>query len=311
MKHFLFNSKLLAVTFLTFAFTSLASAQAVRTWVSGVGDDANICSRTAPCKTFAGALSRTAPKGEIDCLDPGSFGTFTITKALTIDCGGSAAFGGTILDSPGSGITISAGASDVIIIRNLSINGVVQEGFMPGLHGIHFLTGGTLHLENLRISNVTNNCIDVAATGTIIVTIDNTTVSDCGGAGVSISTDGANLVIGDIHALRATNVTTGIAALNGTRMAVRDSNIALASTAINQVGVAGGPSILTVIGSTVAQSMTALESGTGSFIAAFGNSFINDGMVYFQNGGQIFTGTDNATFGQGVTGATSGNVPKT
>src|SRR5215212_11157635 len=65
-----------------------ASAQATRTWVSGVGDDVNPCSRTAPCKTFAGAISKTAPGGEIDCLDPGGFGTLTITKSLTVDCTG-------------------------------------------------------------------------------------------------------------------------------------------------------------------------------------------------------------------------------
>lgn len=65
---------------------SPASAQASRTWVSGVGDDANPCSRTAPCKTFAGAISKTATNGEINCLDPGGFGAITITKSITIDC---------------------------------------------------------------------------------------------------------------------------------------------------------------------------------------------------------------------------------
>src|ERR1700710_1855980 len=70
------------------AMTSAAQAQATRTWVSGVGDDANPCSRTAPCKTFPGAYSKTAIGGEIDALDPGGFGTITISKALTIDGGG-------------------------------------------------------------------------------------------------------------------------------------------------------------------------------------------------------------------------------
>src|SRR5450432_4615171 len=68
------------------AFASLASAQATRTWVSGVGDDVNPCSRTAPCKTFAGAISKTAAGGEINCLDPGGFGGVTITKSMTISC---------------------------------------------------------------------------------------------------------------------------------------------------------------------------------------------------------------------------------
>src|SRR3984957_15015789 len=69
-----------------FLGASAANAQATRTWVSGVGDDANPCSRTAPCKTFAGAISKTAAAGEIDCLDPGGFGALTITKSITIDC---------------------------------------------------------------------------------------------------------------------------------------------------------------------------------------------------------------------------------
>src|SRR4030088_2141980 len=94
---------LLAVLIFTCAFASLAQAQATRTWVSGVGDDANPCSRTAPCKTFAGAISKTAVNGEIDCLDPGGFGAVTITKSITIDC-----------DSGPGGI-LSSGANAVVV----------------------------------------------------------------------------------------------------------------------------------------------------------------------------------------------------
>src|SRR3954469_11854363 len=75
-------------------FASLAQAQATRTWVSGVGADENPCSRTAPCKTFAGAITKTAASGEISVLDPGGFGAVTITKPITIDGGG---IGGSIL----------------------------------------------------------------------------------------------------------------------------------------------------------------------------------------------------------------------
>src|SRR6202163_4382796 len=82
---------------------SFTQAQASRTWISGVGDDVNPCSRTAPCKTFAGAISKTAAGGEIDCLDPGGFGTLTITKGITIDCDSGA---GGILASGTFGITI-------------------------------------------------------------------------------------------------------------------------------------------------------------------------------------------------------------
>ena len=83
-----FKSTIKIVSFLVFvfAFASIAQAQAPRTWVSGVGDDANPCSRTAPCKTFAGAISKTAVNGEINCLDPGGYGAVTVTKSVTIDC---------------------------------------------------------------------------------------------------------------------------------------------------------------------------------------------------------------------------------
>src|SRR4051795_2127947 len=87
---------------------SVAFGQATRTWVSGVGDDANPCSRTAPCKTFAGAISKTAAGGEIDCLDPGGFGTVTITKSITIDCDGTF---GSILASGTNGVNVNDSAT--------------------------------------------------------------------------------------------------------------------------------------------------------------------------------------------------------
>src|SRR5262249_52560355 len=108
------------------AFIVLAAAtmygQASRSWVSGVGDDANPCSRTAPCKTFAGAISKTAAGGEIDALDPGGFGALTITKAITIDGGGGQV--ASVLVAGTNGIVVQAGANDVITLRNLSIKGL-------------------------------------------------------------------------------------------------------------------------------------------------------------------------------------------
>src|SRR5438309_2453304 len=83
----------------------LAFAQATRTWVSGVGDDANPCSRTAPCKTFAGAISKTAKDGEIDALDPGGFGAVTVTKSITIDGSPTGAAG--VLNALTNGVIIN------------------------------------------------------------------------------------------------------------------------------------------------------------------------------------------------------------
>src|SRR5215510_2808881 len=121
MSKFRFTFKIFAIAVFTLAFASLAQAQATRTWVSGVGDDANPCSRTAPCKTFAGAMPKTAPCGEIDVLDPGSFGAVTITKSVTID--GTPFIAGVLASNGTTGILVQASGSDVVTLRGLDING--------------------------------------------------------------------------------------------------------------------------------------------------------------------------------------------
>jgi hypothetical protein len=132
-----------------FFYAAPAHAQATRTWVSGVGDDANPCSRTAPCKTFAGAILKTAAGGEINCLDPGGFGTVTITKSITIDCTGTF---GSSLNSGTGGITVNDSTNTArVIIRGLSINGGVQN--LPGTSGIRFVSGRSLTVENVLIQN--------------------------------------------------------------------------------------------------------------------------------------------------------------
>jgi hypothetical protein len=139
-------------------FAAGAQAQATRTWVSGVGDDANPCSRTAPCKTFAGAISKTAAGGEISALDPGGFGAVTITKSITINGEGTLAG---ILAASTNGIVVNAGPNDVVIIRNVSINGSTN-----GLNGVRFLAGKELHLERVQIYGFTQNGVDFQPSGT-------------------------------------------------------------------------------------------------------------------------------------------------
>src|SRR5438270_8195337 len=125
MRHFIVERLTTIGMFLIIAVP--AAAQATRTWVSGVGDDANPCSRTAPCKTFAGAISKTAAGGEIDAIDSGGYGTLTITKAITID--GHNVMAG-VLASGNNGFTITAGATDVVTLRGLSITSTQAT---PGL----------------------------------------------------------------------------------------------------------------------------------------------------------------------------------
>src|SRR6516162_9659380 len=150
-------AKLLAIVVLG---AGVMFGQASRTWVSGVGDDANPCSRTAPCKTFAGAISKTAAGGEIDALDPGGFGALTITKAITLDGGGGQV--ASVLVAGTNGIVVQAGAGDIVIIRNLRFDGLRGGGNAnAGLSGIKWISGKALHIENCTIFGFNNNAIDI------------------------------------------------------------------------------------------------------------------------------------------------------
>jgi len=154
MRKFRSASYVLAMTIFALLSASVAQAQATRTWVSGVGDDANPCSRTAPCKTFAGAISKTASPGEINALDPGGFGAVTITKSVTID-GGMGQIAG-VLASGVQGIVINATTNDVVILRNLDINGA---GTTLGTNGINIITAKAVYIEHCHIFNFSSNGI--------------------------------------------------------------------------------------------------------------------------------------------------------
>src|SRR5262245_43068385 len=135
---------------------SLAHAQATRTWVSGVGDDANPCSRTAPCKTFAGAITKTATGGYINAVDPGGFGAVTVTKSITIDGEGVQAV---VLASLTKGVIVNA-ATAVVHLRNLSIESPVLPGINQGIDGVDVISAARVHVENCRINGFNNSAIN-------------------------------------------------------------------------------------------------------------------------------------------------------
>ncbi|MBW7973498.1 hypothetical protein [Bradyrhizobium sp. BR 10289] len=171
------------VCVLTLLTANHANAQATRTWVSGVGDDVNPCSRTAPCKTFAGAISKTAAGGEINCLDPGAYGSVTITKSMSIYCDiGTAG----VLHSATNGIVINASATDSVYLEGLDINGAPPTA--PGLIGISFLQGASLHVKNTRIHDQTGSPsghgIAFTPTNSAKLIVENVTITNTGaGAG--------------------------------------------------------------------------------------------------------------------------------
>lgn len=165
---------------LLLAGVSLAHAQATRTWVSGVGDDANPCSRTAPCKTFAGAISKTATGGIINALDPGGFGAVTITKSITLESNGELA---SILASGVNGIIVNATANDTVVLRGISIDGA---GTTLGTNGVRFLNGAKLVIEHCTIQNFSGNGVDFQPSGNAKLVMNETTVNNITGSAVFV-----------------------------------------------------------------------------------------------------------------------------
>jgi len=194
------------------SFEQSASAQATRTWVSGVGDDVNPCSRTAPCKTYAGAISKTAAGGEINCLDPAGYGTLTITKSITVSCKYTH---GSTLNSGGINGFVINGDNVEVVLRGLSINGA---GSTPGLNGIKFVKGASLTVENVDIQNSRsgNGILLEHVAGHVRLTVINTVIVNNGngstGAGIQIQPTGTGSaevsidntqVLGNSHGIRA------------------------------------------------------------------------------------------------------------
>jgi len=218
----------LALFVLTLGISSIANAQATRTWVSGVGDDANPCSRTAPCKTFAGAISKTAAAGEISVLDPGGFGAVTITKAITINGDGTLAG---ILSSLTTAVIVNAGANDVVYLRNLSINGAGN-----GLNGIRFLAGKALHVESCNIYGIGNNTagnghgifVNLTTTGSGLFVKD-TNIKTCAVSGITVQTS-TGFVAGVLDNVRLEGLPTGLLIGNNAFVSVRNSVINLATS---------------------------------------------------------------------------------
>jgi len=226
-----------AVFFGAFILNSPAFAQATRTWVSGVGDDANPCSRTAPCKTFAGAISKTALGGEINCLDPGGFGALTITKAISIACESLEAG---VLVAGTNGIIVAAGASDIVVLRGLDI-----EGLGSGLDGIKFNSGAALHVENCVIRGflgAPGNGIHFAPTATSSLFVHNTIITDnnrgAASAGILVQPTGTGTASGTIDGVRLLRSGNGLI-LDGSQTTGSQMDIALSNSIVSGAPLIG------------------------------------------------------------------------
>lgn len=268
-----------------------ASAQATRTWVSGVGDDANPCSRTAPCKTFAGAISKTATSGEINCLDPGGFGAVTIIKSITIDCKTTE---GGVLSALTNGVIINTPAGSAVHLRGLDI-----DGAGTGLDGIRMIGQGQLHIEDSNIERVTSNGVEFAANGHSELYISNTRIAEAGAEGVLIKTSGAIGINAILSKVEITNSGSGIL-VDGTGNTVA-MNLTLTNSLVsgntgNGVAIksiaAASPVRATVVGTTISANAGigvnangAAASGSGSAIATLGGSAVFGNVTGASNTG--------------------------
>jgi Right handed beta helix region len=260
----------------------ISYSQAKRTWVSGVGDDANPCSRTAPCKTFAGAISKTANNGEISVLDPGGFGEITITKSITLNGDGTLAG----ILSTTTGVVINAGVSGVVVLRNISINGGGDAS-----DGIKYVSGKHVVVENCVISGFKNNGILATLANKGRLVVRNSKINDVKQCGVKISSTGDSITafldhvsiqsdsvgvevdtnaVATLHASSVTNSLVGVRAskngaanLDGCQLLYNDTGVQAVSSA----------SIVRISDCTIMNNNYGIGNGLGTLIS-FGNNHV-------------------------------------
>jgi hypothetical protein len=275
-----------------------AQAQATRTWVSGVGDDANPCSRTAPCKTFAGAISKTTPGGQIDCLDPGGFGAVTITKALTIDCLGTF---GSVLVSGTNGITVAAAATDKVTLRGIDFDGANGSG----LTAIQDNSASQLTVDRCFIHGFSQNGIGVSTSATAELYVTNTLITNVNN-GILLSPSA--VVVGAIDHTTITNPATNGFQVSGGTVDMTISNSVIAQAPGSAVIGSGGTVTIGVDSSSVVLSVTAFSAATGTTINISNDNIYNNVTNFSITGGTINSALNNRTTPGGATNP-NGSIP--
>jgi hypothetical protein len=288
-----------------------AFAQATRTWVSGVGDDANPCSRTAPCKTFAGAISKTAAKGEINCLDPGGFGGVTITKSIAIKC---AHTEGGVLVSGTNAIVINAAATDTVILEGLDVNGIGT-----GLNGIRIVQAKSVKVLKSEVFGFVRSAIDMEASnnGARLLVADSH-IFDNGGDGVLVAPPSGgnatatlrdNLIVGNGCGIVATNH-------------LPDPLFAFSTNCGTLTSGVGGPAKINAFSNTIADhadtagngAKAVFSNGQSSSVRIGDNQITgnNIGLATLDTGafGGIFSWNDNYLAGNVTDGTPTGNIVK-
>lgn len=286
---------LLTSSLLLFIFTTDLNAQAgLMTWMSGLGTDANSGNRTAPVLTLNGALTRSNAGGQISAVDAGDFRNglaINITKAITIDC--TAIPAEILVPTATTGVTIAAGASDVVILRHLAI-----DGNDLGTTGIQFNSGGLLIIEDCTISGFTNAALVISsATGSVV--IKNTSITNTP-TGISVTTP-INVSLSNVL---IDGATTGIDARAGV--------VNLTHSVISQnsgIGVlADGTSTVSSANTFFSDNAIAVQSNTGATLRLTNNDFYNNTTAIGNNGGVVATANNNRDAGSTIPGAPTTSI---
>jgi hypothetical protein len=300
--------KVLLVVSFVLALTSAAQAQANRTWVSGVGDDLNPCSRTAPCKTFAGAISKTAKDGEISVLDPGGYGAVTITKSIYINGTHGAGYG-SILNALQTAVIINiTDAADVrkaVRLRALDMNGV-----STGTNGVSILAANNVWIEDSVIDGNTGNGttsgigVRVATSASCNLFISDTVIHK-NITGVRVTTT-AGFAVANLRNCNIEGNTTGIEAGTNGFVTVADSRVSNNST--NGVVTSASGAQLNVRDSVLSNNGTAINAGAGSTVRALSNLLLNNTTGYGGTTAVIQTDGQNRQAGNTTPGAPGGGL---
>ncbi len=304
MRHLRYVLKSVAVGLAALILAPAASAQATRTWVSGVGDDVNPCSRTAPCKTFAGAISKTAAGGLINVLDPGGFGAVTITKSITIE--GYQAQAGVLASGGQNGIIVN-GANVKVILRNLSIEGAPGTG----LNGINFIQGAQLTVDHCRIFGFqggTANGIRVVVNGSAKVMVKDTEMTD-NGVGIHLETSTGQL-LASIDNVRIEGMTTnGLETAGAGQVFVAAKHSAITHNNGDGVHAGSAASVINLVDNSLSfnngTSVNAAVAGSRIRIAT--NMIVNNQFALGLVGGAfIESANDNVVAGFSSTASPNG-----
>jgi hypothetical protein len=290
-----------------------ASAQATRTWVSQAsGDDAFACSRTQPCRTFAGAIGKTAINGEINCIDAGGYGAVTITKSVTIDCTGT--YGSILANAVTAGVivNITASADDPhrsVRLRGLSINGtgvVGTVGTRTGLDGIRILQASSVFVEDTAINDFSQQGIKVAAGEAVNLALDNVTIRNTSGSGVTLST-AAGQVVAALNNVRIDGTPVGVSANGLVRADLRNLTLAHNTTGLRTMNA---DNIINVDNMMLSFSTTGAQSSAGNTIRIANSTITQNATGLFPNGGSIVSMSGNSLTGNTTDGNFTNTQPK-